>query len=100
MFKIHAEAESSDQQISDFQSRFLCSLLLEPRSLVLVQDDMYNTYLHGIDEVTEDLLSDKVANLDMTDSKIGDVLKRDTRVSLTIRVVPKVLRAKLLLGHR
>ena len=78
----------------------MCSLLLEPRSLVLVQDDMYNTYLHGIDEVTEDLLSDKVANLDMTDSKIGDVLKRDTRVSLTIRVVPKVLRAKLLLGHR
>ena len=78
----------------------MCSLLLEPRSLVLVQDDMYDTYLHGIDEVTQDLLSDKVANLDMTDSKIGDVLKRDTRVSLTIRVVPKVLRAKLLLGHR
>ena len=86
---------------TSLDSRHFLSLLLQPRSLVLVQDDMYKVYLHGIKEVTQDTLTDKVANLDLVpEVKEGDVLERRTRVSLTIRYVPKVLKAKLIFGKR
>lgn len=86
---------------TSLDSRHFLSLLLQPRSLVLVQDDMYKVYLHGIKEVTQDTLTDKVANLDLVpEVKEGDVLERSTRVSLTIRYVPKVLKAKLIFGKR
>ncbi|KAF2884905.1 hypothetical protein ILUMI_21276 [Ignelater luminosus] len=75
----------------------ICDLLLEPRSLVILQDDMYTKYLHSIREVTEDRITDCYANLKECSSKysIGEVLKRKTRVSLTIRNVPKVCKVKL-----
>ncbi|TRZ01478.1 hypothetical protein DNTS_031892, partial [Danionella cerebrum] len=41
-----------------------------------------------------------VANLSMTTAQVGDVMPRNTRVSLTIRHVPKVIQAKLLLGKK
>lgn len=85
---------------SDYASRFLTSVLVEPRSLILVKDDMYNKYLHGIDETSKDNLTSSIANLDITKAKLDDTLERQTRISLTIRVVPKVLKAKILLGHR
>ena len=61
---------------------------------------MYDTFLHGIEEVTTDTVTDRVANLDRTAAQPGDALPRDTRVSLTIRHVPKVLKARLLFGKR
>jgi len=89
------EESEESTSTSSFESRFVTSLLLEPRSLVLVKDLMYTKYLHGITETTCDIMSEHVANLTSTNYNTGDVLKRATRVSLTIRVVPKVMKAKL-----
>lgn len=86
---------------SPLERRHFLSLLLQPRSLVLVQDDMYKVHLHGIREVTHDVITPKVANLDLNPGvSVGDVLERGTRVSLTIRFVPKVLKSKLIFGKR
>ena len=56
---------------------------------------MYTCYLHGIQERTADLVDDKVANIQSCQAKLGDVLTRGTRISLTIRYVPKVLKVQL-----
>ncbi|KAG7484007.1 hypothetical protein MATL_G00044260 [Megalops atlanticus] len=82
------------------QSRYLLSLLVQPRSLLVLRDDMYTHFLHGIQGVAQDTLTDRVANLCVTGASPGDCLPRGTRVSLTIRHVPKVVRATLLLGKR
>eukprot|EP00051_Salpingoeca_urceolata_P008734 m.108420 g.108420 ORF g.108420 m.108420 type:complete len:236 (-) comp15913_c2_seq2:139-846(-) len=85
----------------DSREQPFCSLLLEPRSLVVIQDDMYG-HLHGIAEVKTDILDDLVVNRDLCDMAKQDgrdELHRSTRVSLTIRHVPKVLKgAGRLLG--
>ncbi|MGH0148403.1 UNVERIFIED_CONTAM: hypothetical protein FKN15_014133 [Acipenser sinensis] len=81
-------------------SRFLLSLLLEPRSLLVLRDDMYMCYLHGIRGVTEETVSERVANLPTTSARPGQQLTRATRVSLTIRHVPKTLKSALLLGRK
>ena len=61
---------------------------------------MYKKYLHGIDQRTEDIVSEKICNLSHLGTPVthGNVLKRTTRVSLTIRHVPKTLKVKLKLG--
>ena len=74
------------------------SILLHPRSLVIFKDDMYKVYLHGIKESTTDTITTSVINPDPRKQLgIGETLQRGTRVSLTIRNVPKVLRLKLCL---
>ncbi len=85
---------------TSFESRHFASILLEPRSLVLVRDDMYTKYLHGIADREEDVIHEKVVNLASTSAKLGDTLKRTTRVSLTIRNVHKVLKTQIRLGRR
>ena len=75
------------------------SVLLEPRSLFLLTEDLYHNYLHGIAERTYDVITDKVANLDACNAELGDTLQRTTRISLTIRNVPKTLKLKLNLGR-
>ncbi|VEN34387.1 unnamed protein product [Callosobruchus maculatus] len=75
----------------------VCNVLLERRSLVIVKDDLYSKYLHSISEREEDMLED-IVNLDVVGDRnlVSSVkLKRKTRVSLTIRNVPKVLKVKL-----
>lgn len=80
--------------------RYFMSLLLEPRSLFLLTEDLYHNYLHGIAERTYDVVTDKVANLDAcNDATLGDILQRNTRISLTIRNVPKILKFKINLGR-
>ena len=73
---------------------------MEPQSLLILKNDMYTKYLHGIAERTEDVTTDRICNLSHLDTpiKVGDALKRTTRVSLTIRHVPKTLKVKLKLG--
>lgn len=61
---------------------------------------MYNTYLHGISELTEDTLSPDIANLYMCKQQEDTTLTRATRVSLTIRHVPKTMKIKLPFGKR
>lgn len=84
------------------ESRFLFSLLVKPRSLLILQDDMYQRLLHGIRPRTHDTLATAtdVPNLSAASAQPGDTLTRGTRVSLTIRHVPKVLKAKLMLGRK
>lgn len=82
------------------ESRYMLSLLVQRRSLLILQDDMYKHYLHGIQGVDEDILSEHVVNLSSAGAQVGDTVPRSTRVSLTIRHVPKVVRANLLLGKK
>ncbi|KAJ3264971.1 hypothetical protein HDU77_007060 [Chytriomyces hyalinus] len=80
------------------------SLLLQPRSLVIIHDDLYNNYLHGIKEVVQDavqkssILNWADAGMD-TDELVGTgetaILLRETRVSLTFRVAAKLSKLNL-----
>ncbi|XP_045105265.1 alpha-ketoglutarate-dependent dioxygenase alkB homolog 6-like isoform X2 [Portunus trituberculatus] len=83
---------------SAFEKRYVGSLFLAPRSLLILQDDAYTTYLHGITEVGEDVVSRDILNLPSIPHIPGDTVQRDTRISLTIRHVPKVLKNKVWLG--
>lgn len=65
-----------------------------------MMDDMYKTYLHGIEERRTDDVCDKILNLDKCQAQSGQVLERGTRVSLTIRVVSKVLKNKFIFGKK
>jgi alkylated DNA repair protein alkB family protein 6 len=69
----------------------VASLLLERRSLVVLQDDMYTKYLHTIAEVHCDTLSGTEANLELCGGQYttGAELQRATRISLTVRHVPR-----------
>lgn len=67
------------------------SLLLEPRSLVITSDDLYNSHLHGIDGLTEDRFeSHSNARSDLQEDDANDVgeigltgvaLETDTQVA-------------------
>lgn len=87
-----------DQVPKTEDQRYVLSLLLEPRSLLVLREDLYKTYLHGIRPHTIDTLSHKVANLEKCVAQAEETLTRGTRVSLTIRYVPKVLKTALFLG--
>ncbi|KAL8590333.1 hypothetical protein ACOMHN_006449 [Nucella lapillus] len=94
------EKQAGDED-SSMDKRHFLSLLLQPRSLLLVKEDMYKVHLHGIKEVVQDRITDHIANLDLVpEIKVGDVMERGTRVSLTIRHVTKVLKSRLILGKR
>uniref|UniRef100_A0A1A8L6L6 AlkB, alkylation repair homolog 6 n=1 Tax=Nothobranchius pienaari TaxID=704102 RepID=A0A1A8L6L6_9TELE len=82
------------------ENRFLFSLLLQPRSLLILQDEMYQHLLHGIQSCSQDNLTDQVLNLSAAGAQLGETLTRGTRVSLTIRHVPKVIKTKLMLGRK
>ena len=72
------------------------SILLRPRSLVIFKEDMYNVYLHGIKEISMDTITETTINPDKSKAiYVGQTLERGTRISLTIRHVPKVLKLKL-----
>lgn len=80
----------------------LGSLLLEPRSLLLLQDSLYTYYLHCIEELTEDILDDSIVNLNLCSNKYvkGITVRRGTRVSFTIRHVPKTSSFKINIGNK
>jgi len=77
-------------QGSETKSGF--SLLLEPRSLLVFRAEAYDSYMHGIEDVHEDKVGPHLLNWVGGE---GDTLPRKRRVSLTIRIVPKVLKANL-----
>lgn len=87
---------------SSLDARRFASILLMPRSLVIVRDDMYTKYLHGIREVTTDVIDDTFANLSSCGAlSEGSQLRRTkSRISLTVRVVPKVLQNKIFFGKK
>jgi len=73
------------------------SLLLERRSLLILQEKMYNDYMHGIEEITSDIIDNSITNLNYCGTLIkeGSTLARNKRISLTIRNVPKVSKFNL-----
>ncbi|KAI9595428.1 hypothetical protein BDF19DRAFT_471389 [Syncephalis fuscata] len=79
------------------------SLLLEPRSLFIQQDQVYKEYMHGISETTTDNLSDERTSapllLPVPEHYRHDQMERNTRVSLTYRRVAKCIRAPAFLRH-
>lgn len=81
----------------DSEDKNKYSVLLERRSLLIVQHDMYENYLHGIDHIKNDTIDEKLANYNQCCKlyKIGQAIERETRVSLTIRHVPKTSKIKI-----
>jgi len=76
------------------EERLIGSLLLEPRSLVVLTDDMYRLYLHGIAERTEDAVDTSTIfnakSCSVVEKALGAPVPRGTRLSITIRNVPHV----------
>lgn len=89
-----------DDTLQTEESRYLFSLLVKPRSLLILQDEMYQCLLHGIRPCHQDMLTEKVVNLSAIGAHPGETLTRGTRVSLTIRHVPKIMKAKFFLGRK
>ncbi|XP_011293094.1 alpha-ketoglutarate-dependent dioxygenase alkB homolog 6 isoform X2 [Musca domestica] len=89
-------AECNDGE-SSANREVLFKLILEPRSLLILKDELYSEYLHSIDEVESDVLCDRICNYENCETtyKMGDSLLRGTRISLTIRNVPKTTKMKL-----
>lgn len=60
-------------------------------------EDLYHVYPHSIQERTEDIVSDGIANLDLCSKQYetNEVLNRGTRISLTVRHVPHTSKFKL-----
>lgn len=58
---------------------------------------MYTEYLHGIEDITNDIIDDKISNAQFCGSNIpnGISLTRNKRISLTIRNVPRVSKLNL-----
>lgn len=82
---------------NDAKREKICDIFLERRSLVVLQDDVYSKYLHSISEKGADLITEKCVNIEQCNEKIkiGQQIQRNTRISLTIRHVPKVCKIKL-----
>ncbi|XP_054567256.1 alpha-ketoglutarate-dependent dioxygenase alkB homolog 6 isoform X3 [Eptesicus fuscus] len=81
--------------------RPVTSLLLEPCSLLVLRGTAYTHLLHGIAAASVDPLDTASLPLNAAacpSARPGAHLVRGTRVSLTIRRVPRVLRAGLLLS--
>ncbi|CAG5054636.1 unnamed protein product [Parnassius apollo] len=78
------------------------SFLLEPRSLLVLQDKLFHHYLHSIEEIKEDVIDDSISNLHMCSHqyKKDSTIVRGTRVSLTIRHVPKTTAFKINIGSK
>ncbi|KAL1919799.1 uncharacterized protein VTP21DRAFT_1730 [Calcarisporiella thermophila] len=75
-------------------------LYQEPRSLLVLKEDMYKEYLHGIEELMVDNLSTPPATILNPERLPPGVderreLRRTSRVSLTYRKVTRVAKTKL-----
>lgn len=79
---------------NDSRRKKVCDILLEECSLVIIKDDLYSKYLHSICDRKLDTIKDCV-NLELCNKSTSDeILERSTRISLTIRNVPKTLKIK------
>ncbi len=66
----------------------VCSVYLQPRSLVLFAEACYHELFHCIHEMDHDVIGSACVNATAAGATLGDVRARATRVSLTIRHVP------------
>jgi len=77
-----------------WDQREVAGVLVRRRSLVVLKDQCYSSLLHGIQEVKEDKMDSSIINLTEEEKEKG-VMARNTRVSLTIRHVPKTSKLKI-----
>ncbi|KAF8945792.1 Alpha-ketoglutarate-dependent dioxygenase alkB 6 [Haplosporangium gracile] len=100
--KNQEEGDSTAEETRAKEPEF--SLLVQPRSLLVLKEDVYKKYMHGIREITEDdLRKGTILNLPEAMSQGIEetpVLKRGTRISLTFRIVQKTLSTKKLFLRR
>lgn len=73
------------------------SLLLRRRSLVVLRGEVYTGFFHAIAERGEDVIDDRVLNCNPEER---GVLRREERLSLTVRRSCKTIRNPLLSGSR
>jgi hypothetical protein len=71
-------------------------VFLEPRSLLVFDGDAYTHWYHAILPRAHDTITSSVLNLHLLDPSLapGDIVPRDTRVSLTVRRVLRVKNAE------
>ncbi len=88
---------SGDEPCKSFEDRLKFKLYVAPRSLILIKDSMFHHYLHGIEEKTKDFKDGLVFAASEDHEKLGDgeIIERQTRISLTIRHVPKTKSIKI-----
>lgn len=94
--------DSADHDRDNEKQNIVCQLLIERRSLLILKDDMYEKYLHSIDETPNDPISSHISNINYCHAfkdRCGETVERDRRISLTIRHVPKTSKIHLRLGH-
>jgi len=77
-----------------WDQREVAAVLVRRRSLVVLKDQCYSSLLHGIQEVKEDQMESSIVNL-TEEEKEQRVMARNTRISLTIRHVPKTSKLKI-----
>lgn len=81
------------------EGKRLGSVYLQPRSLVIFRESAYTEYLHGIRETFFDDIDEKVANSDAAGFSKGiKVPRSDSRISMTIRVVLRTVKASKIFG--
>ncbi|KAG0234066.1 Alpha-ketoglutarate-dependent dioxygenase alkB 6 [Actinomortierella wolfii] len=77
------------------------SLLVQPRSLLVLKKEVYTGYMHGIREITEDNLTEgNIVNMELQPSGLPTCIQRGTRISLTLRKVGRVFSASKLFLKR
>jgi alkylated DNA repair protein alkB family protein 6 len=91
-----------DERPQSLQERRVCSLCLEPGSLLIISEEAYTGYLHGIAERTQDVLDESVCNVHLIDPQLREqrVIERQQRLSLTIRTVKKTVKLSKLFGAK
>ncbi|KAF9321642.1 Alpha-ketoglutarate-dependent dioxygenase alkB 6 [Podila horticola] len=83
------------------------SILVQPRSLLVLKEDVYKTYMHGIRETTVDNvaqgnilnLAEAMPGVNLSEAR-AQRLERGTRISLTFRIVEKTKSGKKFLFAR
>ena len=89
-----SDQEMSDSCCSSLEDRLKFKIYIPRRSLILIQEQMFHHYLHGIEEIKEDSCDSNLIVPPQIDIK-GVSLKRETHVSLTIRHVLNAKKFKI-----
>lgn len=92
----------ADHDYDNEKRKIVCQLLIERRSLLILKDDMYEKYLHSIEETSHDPILSNISNINYCHAykdRCGETVERNRRISLTIRHVPKTSKIHLRLGH-
>ena len=73
------------EEIGRKQAATVHSVVMQPRSLLVFSGSVYSDLLHGVQAGGEDVIDHTTLNADGAGLKIGDVVERQPRVSLTLR---------------